>query len=144
MKKNTKSTQTSLIKTLGRYGKVETTLTRAKSVQGQVDHLISLAKRGLAGRRRVVSALGDKRLSNIFVDEVALKFNHRTSGFTRIIKLGKRNGDGAMKVILEFVEPLDIFKPKPKTKPAIKEKDIPAQETVKEEKPKRKVRKKKE
>jgi large subunit ribosomal protein L17 len=79
-----------------RYERVQTTEAKAKEIRGQVEHMITLAKRGdLAARREVVSAFPNEPLvvTKLF-DEIAPKYADRTSGFTRIVHLAS-NGDAA-------------------------------------------------
>jgi large subunit ribosomal protein L17 len=88
-----------------RYERVKTTEARAKEVRGQVEHVITLAKDGsLASRRRIVAQLPDEPLVvDKLINEIAPKYGDRNSGYTRIIKLGPRNGDAAPLVQLELV-----------------------------------------
>jgi large subunit ribosomal protein L17 len=88
-----------------RYERVKTTEAKAKEVQGQVERMITLAKRGdLSARRTVVSQFPNEPLviTKLF-DEIAPKYGDRTSGFTRIVKIGTRAGDGAEVVQIELV-----------------------------------------
>ena len=88
-----------------RYERVKTTEAKAKEVQGQVERMITLAKRGdLSARRAVVSQFPNEPLviTKLF-DEIAPKYADRTSGYTRIVKLGQRSGDAAEVVQIELV-----------------------------------------
>ena len=88
-----------------RYERVKTTEAKAKEVQGRVERMITLAKRGdLAARRSVVSQFPNEPLviSKLF-DEIAPKYADRTSGYTRIVKIGQRSGDAAEIVQMELV-----------------------------------------
>ena len=88
-----------------RYERVKTTEAKAKEVQGRVEHMITLAKRGdLAARRTVTSAFPNEPLviTKLF-DEIAPKYADRTSGFTRIVKICQRAGDAAEIVQIELV-----------------------------------------
>ena len=88
-----------------RYERVQTTEAKAKEVQGRVERMITLAKRGdLTARRAVVSEFPNEPLvvTKLF-DEIAPKYADRTSGYTRIVKIGQRPGDGAEVVQLELV-----------------------------------------
>ena len=88
-----------------RYERVQTTEAKAKEVRGQVERMITLAKRGdLAARRSVVSQLPNEPLVvNKLFDVIAPKYADRTSGFTRIVKIGQRPGDAAEMVQIELV-----------------------------------------
>jgi len=88
-----------------RYERVRTTEAKAKEVRGRVERMITLAKQGdLAARRAVISAFPNEPLvvSKLF-DEIAPKYADRTSGYTRIVRLGQRQGDAAEVVQIELV-----------------------------------------
>jgi large subunit ribosomal protein L17 len=88
-----------------RYERVKTTEAKAKEVQGRVERAITLAKRGdLAARRTIVSEFPNEPLvvTKLF-DEIAAKYADRTSGYTRIVKIGQRSGDAAEIVQIELV-----------------------------------------
>ena len=88
-----------------RYERVRTTEAKAKEIRGRVEHMITIAKRGdLAARREVLAALPDEPLvvTKLF-DEIAPKYADRTSGYTRIVKIGQRRGDAAEIVQIELV-----------------------------------------
>jgi large subunit ribosomal protein L17 len=88
-----------------RYERVRTTEAKAKEVQGRIERAITLAKRGdLSARRAVVSQFPNEPLvvTKLF-DEIAPKYADRTSGYTRIVKIGPRAGDNAEIVQLELV-----------------------------------------
>jgi large subunit ribosomal protein L17 len=88
-----------------RYERIKTTEAKAKEVRGRVEHMITLAKRGdLTARRAVISQFPNEPLVvNKLFDELATKYADRTSGFTRIVRLGQRLGDAAEIVQLELV-----------------------------------------
>jgi large subunit ribosomal protein L17 len=88
-----------------RYERVKTTEAKAKEIQGRVERMITLAKRGdLTARRAVVSEFPNEPLvvTKLF-DEIAPKYGDRTSGYTRIVKIGQRSGDAAEMVQIELV-----------------------------------------
>ncbi len=88
-----------------RYERVRTTEPKAKEVQGRVERMITLAKRGdLPARRAVIAEFPNEPLvvTKLF-DEIAPKYADRTSGFTRIVRLGQRLGDAAEIVQIELV-----------------------------------------
>jgi len=94
-----------LIVSVFRYEKVKTTEAKAKEVRPQVERMITLAKRGdLAARRTVIAELPDEPLvvKKLF-DEIAPKYADRTSGYTRLVKIGPRAGDAAPIVQIELV-----------------------------------------
>jgi large subunit ribosomal protein L17 len=88
-----------------RHERIRTTEAKAKEVRGHVEKTITLAKRGdLAARRAVVADFPNEPLviDKLF-NEIAPKYAERTSGFTRIVRIGKRMGDAAEIVQLELV-----------------------------------------
>ncbi|HET7644952.1 MAG TPA: 50S ribosomal protein L17 [Candidatus Limnocylindria bacterium] len=88
-----------------RYERVKTTEAKAKEVRGLVDGMITLAKRGdLHARRQLVSRMPHEPLIvDKLMGEIATKYADRSSGFTRIVKLGQRAGDAAPIVQIELV-----------------------------------------
>lgn len=85
-------------------GKITTTVTRAKEVRREAEKLISLAKRNdLSGKRAISAYLYDNAAALKLVEEIAPKYQERKGGYTRILKLGPRRGDGSEMVILELV-----------------------------------------
>jgi large subunit ribosomal protein L17 len=88
-----------------RYEQVKTTEARAKEVRGRVERMITLAKDGsLTARRRVVAELPDEPLviDKLF-KEIAPRYADRTSGYTRLVRIGMRSGDAAPIVQIELV-----------------------------------------
>jgi large subunit ribosomal protein L17 len=88
-----------------RYEQVKTTEARAKEVRGKVERMITLAKDGsLTARRRVVAELPDEPLviDKLF-KEIAPRYADRTSGYTRVVRIGPRSGDAAPIVQIELV-----------------------------------------
>ena len=86
-------------------GRITTTLEKAKELRRVADRMVTLGKRGdLAARRRAGSFIrSDAALKKLF-SEVALWSQTRPGGYTRILQLGIRPGDGATKAIIEFVD----------------------------------------
>lgn len=96
---------------------IRTTEIRAKELRRLTDRLIVTAKgNDLAARRRVHSILRNETVVKKLFDEIAPHFKDRSSGFSRVLKIGRRRGDGAE---LSLVE---LMTPKPKVETA-KEKD---------------------
>jgi large subunit ribosomal protein L17 len=88
-----------------RFERIKTTEAKAKEVRGRVEHMITLAKRGdLTARRQVIAQFPNEPLvvDKLF-HELAPKYADRTSGFTRIVRLGQRLGDAAEIVQLELI-----------------------------------------
>ncbi len=84
--------------------KVDTTLDRAKAGQRYAERVITLARRGDAHARRVVfSRLRDKGTVDKLFQEVGPRYKDRPGGYTRVVKLGPRQGDGAEEARLMLV-----------------------------------------
>ena len=113
----------SLIKALIGVGKIETTKAKAKAIQGQVDKLVTMAKKNtLASRRGVLAYLAnDRKATDNLVTNIAPVFKDRKGGYTRIILLGKRLGDAAEMARLEWVEQGLVITSKKEEPKAIKE-----------------------
>jgi large subunit ribosomal protein L17 len=94
----------SLVTSLLKHGKIETTVTRAKETQKLAEKMITLAKRGdLHARRQVLAFVTEEDVVTNLFENVAPKYAERNGGYTRILKIGPRRGDGAEVVILELV-----------------------------------------
>lgn len=93
-----------LVTDLLRCGRIETTVTRAKETRRMAEKMITLAKRGdLHARRQVLAFITEEDVVKNLFDNVAPKYAERNGGYTRILKMGPRRGDGAEVVILELV-----------------------------------------
>ena len=93
---------------LFRHGRIETTTAKAKELRPYAERLITLAKRGdLHARRLAAQKIHDHEvLARLFAD-IAPKFATRPGGYTRILKLGPRQGDAADMALIELVEQVD-------------------------------------
>jgi large subunit ribosomal protein L17 len=87
------------------HGRIETTEAKAKAVKPFAEKMITLGKRGdLAARRQAMSALRSNDVVHALFSEVAPRFAERGGGYTRIVKMGPRQGDAAEMVLLELVD----------------------------------------
>jgi large subunit ribosomal protein L17 len=87
-----------------KYGRITTTEARAKEVRRISEKMITLGKRGdLHARRQALAYILDESVVKKLFDEIAPKYKDRQGGYTRILKLGPRRGDGAPLVIIELV-----------------------------------------
>lgn len=94
-----------LVTDLLRYEKITTTETKAKEVQGMADKMITLGKEGkLHSLRHVLAFVLDESVSDKLFTDLAPRYSQRSGGYTRIVKLGPRLGDGAPMVRLELVK----------------------------------------
>jgi large subunit ribosomal protein L17 len=87
-----------------RYEKIRTTESKASELQREVEHVITLARAGDVHRRRqVLTRVYDPRVVTKLFDELAPRFADRPGGYTRIVKLNARRGDGAPMAQVELV-----------------------------------------
>jgi large subunit ribosomal protein L17 len=101
-----------LIKQLFEHERISTTKAKAVAVRGQAEKLISIAKNGnqagdvqmVNARRSAAAQLNDAESVRKLFDEIAPRYENRTGGYTRMIKMGPRKGDSAEMVLLELVE----------------------------------------
>ncbi len=102
---HTKAMKKSLVQALLANDRIKTIDVRAKAIRPDVDKVITWAKRGdLAARRLAIAKVGDAELVREVFDKAAQgMWADRNGGYTRIMKLGPRKGDGAEIVIIELV-----------------------------------------
>ena len=115
---HTKAMKKSLIRALFENDRIKTLDQRAKAVRGDVDKVITWAKKGdIASRRLAIAKVGDKELvREVFEKAAQGMWADRNGGYTRIMKLGPRKGDAADVVILELVTEPVTPKAAPKAK----------------------------
>lgn len=108
-----KATVRNLVISLIRHQRIKTTKAKAQQVRSCLEHLITLGRQNnLPSRRLALKILGNKDATGELFSRIAPLFKQRKSGFSRIIHLSSRRGDGAQLVFLELTEKL------PKAKPA--------------------------
>ena len=84
--------------------RIETTEAKATEVSGLADQMITLAKRGdLHARRQALAFMTDETVVRKLFETIAPKYKERQGGYTRVLKLGPRQGDAALMAILELV-----------------------------------------
>jgi large subunit ribosomal protein L17 len=102
-----------LVKQLFEHERIRTTRAKAQAIRPQAERLISLAKRGNAAtepadkvhaRRLVAARLNNPGALKKLFDDIAPRYAERKGGYTRLTKLGQRDGDRADMVLLELVE----------------------------------------
>jgi large subunit ribosomal protein L17 len=87
------------------HEKVRTTEAKAKALRPFADRMITFAKRGdVHARRQVLKAVPDRDVVHRLFDEIAPRMAERNGGYTRILKLGPRKGDGAPMAQIELVD----------------------------------------
>lgn len=94
-----------MVSSLLSYQQITTTLQKAKEAKKLADRVITLGKTdSLHARRQVFSFLQDHDLTSKLFKEVAPRFKNRAGGYTRILQLARRKGDGAQLALLELTE----------------------------------------
>lgn len=101
-----------LVNQLFIHERIRTTRAKAQAIRGQAERLITLAKHGNAAgeakmvhaRRLAAARMGNPEVVKKLFDEIAPRYMERPGGYTRILKLGPRQGDAAEMVLIELVE----------------------------------------
>jgi len=108
-----KATLSALSTAVLRHKKIMTTVAKAKETRMVVEKIITRAKnavaegsvvKGVAARREVYRFIKDREVIKELFTEIAVKVANRPGGYTRVVKLGQRHGDGAEVAILELVD----------------------------------------
>jgi large subunit ribosomal protein L17 len=108
----------SLVCSLIAEKRIQTTVAKAKSAQRVAERLVTTARQGtLASRRQVIEKLRSPAHASELIKSVIPAMGDRTSGYTRIMRLGRRVGDNAETALLEWVG----IAPPNKRKAAVKE-----------------------
>ena len=86
------------------HGRIETTLAKAKELRPRIERLVTKARPGTVASHRLISAaLVNPKATAKLVSEIAPRYQNRSGGYTRIVKLPSRQGDAAGKALIEFV-----------------------------------------
>jgi len=94
-----------LVASLLEHEVIRTTDVRAKELRREAEHVISFSKRNdLHARREVLRSIPNKRLVHKLFDVLADRYKSRAGGYTRIVKVANRRGDGALMSIVELVD----------------------------------------
>ena len=113
-----------LVQNLILHDQIKTTHARAKEAQRLADRLVSLGKEGsIASRRRALRVLQDRTLVKRLFTDIAPRFVDVPGGYTRVLRLPTRRGDGAQRSLLAFsrlpaIQPAvpEVLKPQPAPK----------------------------
>jgi large subunit ribosomal protein L17 len=99
-----KSMMSNLAASLFAAEAIETTEAKAKALRPVAEKLITKAgKGGLHRHRQIVSQLRDIEIAQKLIDDIGPRYADRPGGYTRILKLGRRNGDNAPMARIELV-----------------------------------------
>jgi large subunit ribosomal protein L17 len=94
-----------MVTSLFKHERIKTTKTRAKEVRRYAEKMITLAKKEtLAAKRDVLGFVREREVVNKLFKTLIYRYSQRKGGYTRILKLGYRAGDGADMVFLELVD----------------------------------------
>ena len=105
-----KSLLANLATALIKHKRIETTVAKAKALQRYVEPLLTKAKQDTTHSRRIVfSNLKDKDSITELFREISVKIATRPGGYTRVIKMGARQGDAAEMAIIELVDYNDVY-----------------------------------
>lgn len=106
-----------LVCSLIKHKRVTTTLAKAKAARSVAEKMVTLGKSGtIHDRRLAVARLHHADIVTILFKEIAPAQKERRGGYTRIVKLGQRQGDASQKAILEFVDMPVATEAKPEAK----------------------------
>ena len=124
-----------LVRALVLKKRIETTHARAKETSAFADKMVTIAKReGLHARRLLITKVRDPEIARILITQIAPLFKGRDGGYTRVLRLGYRAGDGAQMALLEWTAVFEAPAKKAKKKKAAKPADKTAEKTSAKEK----------
>ena len=88
-----------------RHERLRTTEAKAKEVQGMVEKVITLGKKGTQNhRRQALGFITDENMVRKVFDELAQRYASRAGGYTRVVRMEPRKGDGASMALLELIQ----------------------------------------
>lgn len=121
-----------LVTSLVEHERIKTTLPKAKELRRHVERAITQGRKGdLAATRNLLAKYPNKDTVNKIVTDLSVRFKERPGGYTRILKLGNRPGDGAPMAFIEFVD-YDPAKTDATKTFKVKTKDAKKKQVVKE------------
>lgn len=93
-----------LVTDLLRHEQIKTTEAKAKEIRGLAEKMITLGKEGtVAARRQALAFIYDRDVVHKVFDELGPRYQSRSGGYTRMVRMGPRLGDGAPIVTLELI-----------------------------------------
>ena len=113
-------------------GRIETTVTRAAEVSALADKMITLGKKNtLVAKRQAIAFLKKESVVYKLFTKIAPLYDERNGGYTRVLKIGPRRGDGAEMAIIELVGAETLYTVKEEVKEEKVEEKKPAKKTTK-------------
>lgn len=105
-----------MVTSLLKHERIKTTKARAREIRRYAEKMITIAKKeNLASKRRVLGFVREREVANKLFKTLIYRYAERKGGYTRILKLGYRPGDGAEMVFLELVDrPVEEKQPESK------------------------------
>lgn len=129
-----KALHRNMVTSLFRYERIKTTKAKALEVRKTAEKMVTRAKEDSVHNRRIIAKrIQDKAVLDKLFKEIGPRFVSRAGGYTRILKLGRREGDASEMVILELLD--RKIKEKKTSKKDKKEKEAQKKETEKKEAP---------
>lgn len=106
-----RSMMRNLVTSLLEHEQITTTVARAKEMRTPLDKMITLGKKGdLAARRRALGFVKTKKAMTALFDELPERYAERPGGYCRIVRVGRRRGDGAELALIQLVDaPNDVL-----------------------------------
>ncbi len=94
-----------MVTSLIMHGRIKTTVAKAKELRSVAEKLVTLGKDGsLASRRRALANVSNPEAVKVLFNTFAEQYKERKGGYTRVLKLGARQGDQAEMALIEFVD----------------------------------------
>ncbi len=121
-----------LVSSLVEHERIKTTVPKAKELRRHIERAITAGRKGdVAATRQLLSKFPNRETVSKIVNDLSVRFKERPGGYTRILKLGSRPGDGAPMAFIEFVD-YDPAKGKEAKTFKVKTKDAKRKQVVKE------------
>lgn len=135
-----------LMSSLVLHGQIKTTEAKAKSIKGEVDKLVTKARKDATLARKLLSPHLTSEALDKFLLEIAPKLKERNGGYTKTLRLGQRFADNSQMILMRWTDEIVIAKPEVKKIETTKKLEAPKKsvrqaQDKKEEKPKRAPRK---
>jgi len=130
-----------MVTSLLKYERIKTTKARAREVRRYAEKMITIAKKEtLSSKRRIFGFVREREVVNKLCKNLIYRYAQRNGGYTRVLKLGSRPGDGAEMVFLELIDRPAAEEKQTEVKTDKKSKELVEIETKTPEKKKKKAK----